>query len=111
MSWKYAPIRTSRALAPIRSAAASAIVPTAIEWLCVPGARRTSSWRSGWVMSPSSSRLIPVTIPNAGLDERQDPAQEEPGHQAPAGPPEAVGGDQARSAARARGPVAQVSTA
>ena len=53
--------------------------PTVIEWLCVPGRRRTSSWSSGWVMSPSSSRLMPVTIPkalstNGRLPPRKKPA-------------------------------------
>ena len=71
-------MRTSRALAPIRSAAASAIVPTVIEWLCVPGARRTSSWSSGWVMSPSSSRLMPVTIPNAFSTNGRLPPRKKP---------------------------------
>ena len=103
-------MRTSSALAPIRSAAASAIAPTVIEWLCVPGARRTSSWSSGWVMSPSSSRLMPVTMPNDVLEEREAAAEEEAGHQAPAAAPEAR-----RCRIRPIGwscqrPVAQVST-
>ncbi len=72
-------MRTSKACAPIRSAALSAIAPTVIEWLCVPGARRTSSCKSGWVMSPSSSRLMPVTMPNefstnGRLPPRKNPA-------------------------------------
>ena len=71
-------MRTNRALAPIRSAAASAIVPTVIEWLCVPGARRTSSWRSGWVTSPSSSRLMPVTMPNEDSTSGRMPPRKKP---------------------------------
>ena len=71
-------MRTSSALAPIRSAAASAIVPTVIEWLCVPGARRTSSWSSGWVMSPSSSRLMPVTMPKAFSTNGRLPPRKKP---------------------------------
>ena len=55
------------------------MAPTVIEWLCVPGARWTSSWSSGCVLSPSSRRLIPVTIPkafsmNGRLPPRKKPA-------------------------------------
>ena len=47
------------------SAAASAIEATVIEWLYVPGARRTSSCSSGWAASPSSSRLMSVCTSNS----------------------------------------------
>ena len=64
MSWKYAPTRTNKPLAPMLSAAASAIEATLIEWLYVPGARRTSSCNSGCEGSPISSRLKSVSTSN-----------------------------------------------
>ena len=35
-----------------------------IEWLYVPGARRTSSCNNGWAGSPSSIKLKSVCTPN-----------------------------------------------
>ena len=46
------------------------------------------------MLSPSSSRLIPVTIPRAFSMNGRLPPRKKPGHQAPAGAPEAVAADQ-----------------
>ena len=64
MSWKNAPTRHNRAWAPMRSAAASASVATALLWLYVPGAFCTNCCMSGLLTSDSSSRLMSVMIPN-----------------------------------------------
>ena len=87
-------MRTSRALAPIRSAAASAMAPTVIEWLCVPGCPADQLLKQR-VRDVAQLEQADARDDSEGVfDERQAAAQEEPGHQSPAGPPEAVAADQ-----------------
>ena len=88
-------MRTSRAWAPIRSAAASAIVADGdrVVVRARGAADQLLEQRVGDVAQ--LEQADPGDDPERVLDERQAAAQEEAGHQAPAGPPEAVAGDQA----------------
>ena len=96
-------MRTSRASAPIRSAAASAMAPTVIEWLCVPGRAADQLLKQRVGVVAQLEQADPRDDSQGVLDERQAAAQEEAGHQSPAGAPEAVAADQARAAGPATG--------
>ena len=60
------------------------MAPTVIEWLCVPGARRTSSCSSGCVYVAEFQQADAGHDAERVLEERQAAAHEEAGHHAPA---------------------------
>ena len=78
----------------MRSAADSAMAPTVIEWLWVPGSAADQLLEQGMGIVAQLEQADAGDDPQGTFDERQAAAQKEAGHESPAGAPEAVAAHQ-----------------